>query len=84
MTTLNDSLRALAGMFVLAGLALAYWVNPAWLWLDALVGLNLLQSAFTKWCPAMAVLRALGVPDRCVTCEAPAHAGHGQAAPAKA
>jgi len=57
------SLRLLAGVMVLVSLALAHWVSPYWLWLTVFVGLNLLQSAFTDWCPAMTILRAMGVKD---------------------
>ena len=41
----------MAGVFVLLSLALGYWVNPYWYLFTAFVGLNLLQSAFTNWCP---------------------------------
>jgi hypothetical protein len=41
--------------------ALGYWVHPAWFLFTAFVGLNLFQSAFTNWCPAMDFLRKLGV-----------------------
>lgn len=58
--TVERGLRALAGIVVLTSLALAHWVSPNWLWLTALAGANLLQSAFTNWCPAMPVLRAVG------------------------
>lgn len=54
-------LRAVAGTIVLASLALGWWIHPAWLLLTAFVGANLLQSAFTGWCPLMTVLRRLGV-----------------------
>jgi hypothetical protein len=54
-------LRLIAGFFVMLSLALGHWVNPAWYWFTAFVGLNLFQSAFTNWCPAMAILRAFGV-----------------------
>jgi hypothetical protein len=57
-------LRLIAGTFVLASLALGYWVHPAWFILTAFVGLNLFQSGFTDWCPMMAILRALGVKDQ--------------------
>jgi hypothetical protein len=50
-------LRGIAGLVILVSLALAVRVNQNWLWLTALVGLNLLQSAFTDWCPMMWVLR---------------------------
>jgi hypothetical protein len=56
-------LRLMAGVVILASLALAYTVSYYWLWLTAVVGLNLVQSAFTNWCPAMPLLRAFGVKD---------------------
>ena len=52
---------AFAGFMVLASLVLAQWFSPYWLLLAAFVGLNLLQSAFTNWCPMMTVLRKFGV-----------------------
>ncbi len=61
--TVNDALRATAGAVILGSLALGHWVNPNWYLLTAFVGLNLLQSAFTKWCPAMAIFRKLGLHD---------------------
>jgi hypothetical protein len=51
----------IAGAFVLASLALGYWINPKWYLFTAFVGLNLFQSAFTNWCPMMTFLRKLGV-----------------------
>jgi hypothetical protein len=57
----NAWLRAVAGLFVLASLALGVWVHPAWFLFTAFVGLNLLQSAFTGWCPLMTILRKVGV-----------------------
>ncbi len=59
--TVNEALRMMAGIVVLLSLALGYWVNHNWYLLTAFVGLNLLQSAFTKWCPAMAIFRKLGL-----------------------
>ncbi|RMG49883.1 MAG: DUF2892 domain-containing protein [Acidobacteria bacterium] len=59
--TLERYLRLIAGSFVLLSLALGYWVNPAWYLFTAFVGLNLVQSAFTNWCPMMTFLRWLGV-----------------------
>ncbi|HEY3297055.1 MAG TPA: DUF2892 domain-containing protein [Armatimonadota bacterium] len=55
-------IRIIAGVFILLSLALGRFVNPNWYWFTAFVGLNLLQSGFTNWCPAMALLKALGVP----------------------
>jgi len=56
-------LRLMAGAIVLISLALAHYVSIYWLWLTVFVGLNLLQSAFTNWCPGMMILRALGLKD---------------------
>jgi len=61
--TVNEALRAIAGFFVLLSLALGHWVHPGFYYFTAFVGLNLLQSAFTKWCPMMSILRALGLPE---------------------
>lgn len=54
-------LRLIAGSFILLSLALAHYHDPRWLWFTAFVGLNLLQSGFTNWCPMMAILARLGV-----------------------
>ncbi len=62
--TVDDSLRAIAGTFILASLALGTWVHPAFYLFTAFVGLNLLQSGFSKWCPMMAILRKLGVKEQ--------------------
>jgi len=59
--TVNEALRAMAGSVVLLSVALGYWVNPYFFLLTAFVGVNLLQSAFTRWCPAMAVFRRFGL-----------------------
>jgi hypothetical protein len=59
---------AFAGFMILLTLALGVPASPIfhhvyWLWFTAFVGLNLLQSAFTKWCPAMAIFRKLGLKE---------------------
>lgn len=59
--TVERAVRLLAGVMILLSLGLAHWVSPYWLLLTAFVGLNLLQSAFTNWCPAMTIFRALGL-----------------------
>lgn len=61
--TVNEALRAMAGTVVLATVALAHWHSPWWLLGTAFVGLNLLQSAFSHWCPAMSIFRAMGLKD---------------------
>ena len=59
--SLERWLRLIAGVVVLSSLALAWLVTPWFLLLTAFVGVNLLQSAFTNWCPMMTFLRKLGV-----------------------
>ena len=59
--TVERALRLMAGVVTLISLALAHYVSPYWLWFTAFVGLNLLQSAFTNWCPAMIIFRAMGL-----------------------
>lgn len=54
-------LRLIAGTFVLLSLGLGYYVNPYWFLFTAFVALNLMQSAFTNWCPMMTFLRWMGV-----------------------
>lgn len=66
--TVDRALRLLAGFFVLLSVALAHWVSPWWLLFTAFVGLNLFQSAFTNWCPAMAVFRWMGLPETGQAC----------------
>jgi hypothetical protein len=60
---LHDSIRGIAGAFVLASVALGWWVHPAFFLFTAFVGANLLQSAFTGTCPMMALLRRVGLPE---------------------
>ncbi|HEY6050452.1 MAG TPA: DUF2892 domain-containing protein [Thermoanaerobaculia bacterium] len=57
----NEWLRGIAGFFVLVSVALGYFVHPAFFLFTAFVGVNLLQSAFTRTCPMMVFLRWLGV-----------------------
>lgn len=59
--TVENAIRVLAGSLVLISLALAHWVNSWFLLLAAFVGCNLIQSAFTGFCPAEIILRKLGV-----------------------
>jgi DUF2892 family protein len=61
--TVERALRALAGFLVMGSVALGYWVHPAFLLFTAFVGANLFQSGFSNACPAMTVLRRLGLPD---------------------
>lgn len=61
--TVERALRLMAGGMVLLSLALTYYVSHYWVWLTVFIGLNLLQSAFTNWCPAIWILRAMGLKD---------------------
>jgi len=53
--------RAVAGTFILGSLALAHFVNEYWLLFTAFVGLNLLQSSVTRFCPLDTILDKMGV-----------------------
>jgi hypothetical protein len=61
--TIKDLLRLVPGIMILVSLALGVYVNMWWLLLAAFVGLNLVQSAFTKWCLLEDILRKLGLPE---------------------
>jgi hypothetical protein len=59
--TVNEGLRLAAGFFTLLSVALGYYVHEAWFLFTAFVGLNLLQSAFSRWCPMMWFLQKAGL-----------------------
>jgi hypothetical protein len=59
--SLDRFILAFAGAMVLLSLALTIWVSPLFVWLTAFIGVNLLQSAFTGFCPVAHLFRALGV-----------------------
>jgi len=59
--TIERGLRMVAGMVVLVSVALAVFWSPWWLLLTAFAGVNLLQSAFTNWCPMLWFLARLGL-----------------------
>jgi hypothetical protein len=62
--SLDRSVVAFAGIMVLLSVVLTVWVSPLFVWLTVFVGLNLLQSAFTGFCPAAIAFRKLGLkPD---------------------
>ena len=60
--TVERGLRLMAGVMVLLSVALTFYVSHYWMWLTVFIGVNLLQSAFTNWCPMMGILRKLGLP----------------------
>ncbi|HSO34356.1 MAG TPA: DUF2892 domain-containing protein [Labilithrix sp.] len=61
--TIERWIRLVAGTFVIASLALAHFVSPWFLLATLFVGVNLLQSSLTDWCPLTYLLRALGAGD---------------------
>ena len=61
--TVERALRLIAGAFVTLSVLLGIYVSVHFLWFTLFVGVNLFQSAFTNWCPMMAILRNGGVPD---------------------
>ena len=61
--TVERAVRLMAGVIILISLALAHYLSVYWLWLTTFVGLNLLQSAFTNWCPAMTIFRKMGLQE---------------------
>jgi hypothetical protein len=59
--TVEPALRLIAGAFVVASVLLGLYVSPHFLWFTLFVGLNLLQSSVSGWCPMMSILRKAGV-----------------------
>jgi hypothetical protein len=58
--SIDRMVMAMAGIFILATVALGYYHSPYWLLFTAFVGLNLLQAAFTGFCPAAMIFKKLG------------------------
>lgn len=61
--TVNRAVTAFAGFMVLLSVVLTLWVSPHFVWLTAFVGANLMQWAFTGFCPAAGIFRRLGLGD---------------------
>ncbi len=59
--TIDRAVLAIAGSFILVSLLLAHFHSENWLWFTAFVGANLLQSAFSGFCPMAMMLKKLGV-----------------------
>ena len=70
--TVERCLRAIAGAFILVSVLLGHYHSPYWLLFTGFVGLNLLQSAFSNWCPMMTFLRKLGAKES-PCCQTPQH-----------
>lgn len=62
--TIENGVRVMAGSMVLVSLALTVWVSPWWMLMAAFAGINLIQSAFTGVCPAVRILKALGLKEK--------------------
>ena len=63
--TLDKAVLAFAGMMILLSLALTYFVSPLFWIFTAFIGLNMLQAAFTGFCPAAMIFKKLGVQGGC-------------------
>ncbi|KAB2918993.1 MAG: DUF2892 domain-containing protein [Hyphomicrobiaceae bacterium] len=61
----DRAVLAFAGLMILLSLALAWFVSPYWLFFTAFIGLNMLQAAFTGFCPAAMIFRKLGLHEGC-------------------
>lgn len=59
--SVERGLRLVAGLFVLLSVPLGVYVSPWFFAFTAFVGANLFQSAFSNWCPMMALLRKIGL-----------------------
>ncbi|TVZ14738.1 DUF2892 domain-containing protein [Maribacter sp. MAR_2009_72] len=58
---LNTYFRVIVGTFILLSVVLVVYVSINWLWFTVFIGVNLIQSAFTKWCLLETILLKLGV-----------------------
>ena len=64
---LERTLRGIAGAFILLSILLVVKVDIKWLWFTGFIGLNLLQSAFTNWCPMITLFKKCGINECCST-----------------
>lgn len=63
--TVERAVRLMAGVMVLLSVVLTLYVSHYWMWFTVFIGLNLLQSAFTNWCPAISIFRAMRLKESC-------------------
>ena len=63
--TIDRLVMVFAGVMVLISLALTHFVHPNWVWLTVFIGLNMIQAAFTSFCPAAIIFRKLGAKSGC-------------------
>ena len=66
--SIHHRIRLIAGVFVLISLALAHYVNRNWLWFTVFIAVNLIQSAFTRWCLMEKILKFLHLADPNESC----------------
>lgn len=59
--TINDTIKLVAGTFILLSVSLGYFVNEFWYFMTVFVGLNLFQSSFTNWCLLESILKKSGM-----------------------
>ena len=59
--TINDAIKAIAGIFIVSSVLLGYYVNEKWFLFTVFVGVNLFQSSFTKWCLMEKILVKAGI-----------------------
>ncbi|GAC17317.1 YgaP family membrane protein [Paraglaciecola arctica] len=58
---INQGLRLVAGIMILVSLALTYFVHVNWVYFTVFIAANLIQSAFTNWCPMMTIMKKMGM-----------------------
>ncbi len=63
--TVDRLVMVFAGVMVLVSLALTHFVHSNWVWLTVFIGLNMIQAAFTGFCPAAIIFRKLGAKSGC-------------------
>ena len=63
--TVDRLVMVFAGVMVLVSLTLTHFVHPNWVWLTVFIGLNMIQAAFTGFCPAAIIFRKLGAKSGC-------------------
>lgn len=61
--TINEALRLIAGFFILLSVLLGYYLSPWFYLFTAFVAVNLIQSAFSHWCPMMWLLQKTGLEE---------------------
>ena len=65
---LQTYFRVIVGIMVLLSVVLTVYVSPNWMWFTVFIGVNLIQSAFTKWCLLETILMKLGIKNRGGSC----------------